>query len=47
VQRPWRGAAYWLSLMACSAWILIERMTTSPGMAPSTMGWALLNSSLI
>jgi hypothetical protein len=19
VQRPWRGAAYWLSLMACSA----------------------------
>ena len=33
--------------MACSACLLIEPRTTSPGMAPPTMGWALPHWSLI
>jgi hypothetical protein len=32
---------------ACSVCFLIERRTTSPGMAPPTMGWALPHPSLI
>jgi hypothetical protein len=36
-----------LLLMACSAHSLIEPRTTSPRMAPSTIGWALLHESLI
>jgi hypothetical protein len=39
VQRLWRGAADWLTSMACSAWFLIEPRTTSPGLALSTIGW--------
>jgi hypothetical protein len=27
--------------LVCSAWFLIEPKTTSPGMAPPTVGWAL------
>jgi hypothetical protein len=38
MQRPWRSAAYWIALMACSACFLIEPRTTSLGMAPPTMG---------
>ena len=33
--------------MACSACFLIEPRTTSPGMTPPTMGWALSHWSLI
>lgn len=33
--------------MACLACLLIESRTTSPGMIPLTMGWALLHQSLI
>jgi hypothetical protein len=40
IKKPWRDAASWLALMACSL-ILIEPRTTSPGMAPLTVGWAL------
>ena len=35
MERPWRDAAYWF---ACSACFLIEPRTTSPGVAPPTMG---------
>jgi len=35
---------YWLPYSACS---LIEPKTTSPGMAPPTMGWVLLPWSLV
>ena len=35
-----------LVLMACSACSLIEPRTSSPGMAPPTMGWALPQQSL-
>ena len=34
-------------LLACSACFLIEPRTTSLGMAPPTMGWALPHQSLI
>jgi len=33
--------------LACSAYFLIEPRTTSPGMAPPTMGWTLPHWSLI
>ena len=33
--------------MACSACFLTEPRTTSPGMAPQTIGWALPTQSLI
>lgn len=49
MQRPWRGAAYWLALPfhpACSDCYLILR-TTSPGMIPPKMGWAFPHQSLI
>lgn len=32
--------------MTCSACILIKLTTTSPGVVPPTMGWALLNQPL-
>jgi hypothetical protein len=45
------SSAYWLLtgllLVACSACFLIEPRTTSPGMAPPTMGWALPHQTLI
>jgi hypothetical protein len=34
-------------LLACSSYFLIEPRSTSPGMAPPTMGWALSCQSLI
>ena len=39
-QRPWRGAASWLALMACSACFLIELRTTSSRVVTLTIGWA-------
>jgi hypothetical protein len=40
MQRPWRGAAYWLVLTACSAYFTIEpRTTRPPRAAPSTQDW--------
>jgi hypothetical protein len=36
-----------LLLMACSAYFHIDPRTTSPGMAPPTMHWALPHQSLI
>ena len=45
MQRPWRDAAYWLT-MACSVCLLIEPRTVSPGMAPLTQ-WALPHQSTI
>jgi hypothetical protein len=47
MQRPYRSATYWLWVIACSACFLTEPRTTSPGMAPSTMIWALLYQSLV
>ena len=38
MQNTWRDAAYWIASVACSACFLIEPRTTSPGMAPPTMG---------
>jgi len=40
IQRPWRDAAYWLAPQGLLN-LLIESRTTSPGMVPPTMGWAL------
>lgn len=37
VQRPWRAAAF----LSCSACFHMEARTTSSGMAPSAVGWAL------
>jgi len=39
--RPWRDLLPGLLYMDCSAMYLRESRTTSPGVAPSTMGWAL------
>ena len=47
MQRPWRGAAYWLFLGACSVCFLIENRTTSPGMTLTTMGRTPPYQSLI
>ena len=47
MQGPQRVLLTGLLLMACSACFLIESRTTSPGMAPPTMGWALPCQSLI
>jgi hypothetical protein len=38
------GDAYWLATVPCSVGLLIEPRTTSPGMAPPTMGWVLYQS---
>lgn len=32
VQRPWKGTAYWLLLMSCSACFLTEARTTRSGL---------------
>jgi hypothetical protein len=47
MQRPWRGAAYWLASLACSACFLIEPRTTSAGLGLLTKVWALPYRSLI
>jgi hypothetical protein len=38
MQKPWRDVTHWIVPLACSACIFIESKTTSPGMAPATMG---------
>jgi hypothetical protein len=38
MHKPWRYVTYWLASPPCSACFLIEHRTTSPGMAPPTMG---------
>ena len=47
LQSPWRGAAYGLFPLACSACLLIEPRTTSPGVVSPTMCWTLSHPSLI
>ena len=47
MQRPWRGTAYWLAPHDLFILLSIESRTTSPGMAPPTMDWALPHQSLI
>jgi hypothetical protein len=47
MQRPWRVLLTGLLPMACSACFVIKPRTTSTGVAPPTMGWALLNRWLI
>jgi hypothetical protein len=47
IQRPWRRMLTGLLPIAWSACFLIEPRTTSPGMAPPTMGWALPHQSVI
>jgi hypothetical protein len=46
MQRPQRGAAYWLA-PHCLLSLLIEPKTTSPGMALPIMGCALPHQLLI
>ena len=46
MQRPWRVLLTDLLLMACTACFLKEPRTTSPGMAPPKVGWALPHQSL-
>lgn len=47
VQKSWRGASYWLAPMTCSAYLLIEPKTTSPGLALPTTGRAIPHCSLV
>jgi hypothetical protein len=47
MQWPWKVLFTGLLPLACSACFLIEPKTTSPGMAPHTMSWALPSWSLI
>jgi hypothetical protein len=47
MQRSGKHAAYWLAPMAFAAWFPVEPRTTSPGVEPSTMDWALPCQSLI
>jgi len=47
MQRPQRAAAYWLGPHGLLSCFLIEPRTTSSGVAPPTMGGALLHQSLI
>lgn len=42
---PWRSAVPDLLLMARSVCFFLEPRTTSPGKAPSTMGWVFLHQS--
>lgn len=44
---PWKDASYWLVSIACSPGFLIEYRTTSYGLTPPKMGWALAQQSLI
>jgi hypothetical protein len=37
MQRPWRGAVYWLAFLDCSAGFLIEPRTTHNGLGPSPL----------
>lgn len=48
MKRPWRNCCLWTCwLMACSAYFLKWARTTSPGVAPSAMGWTILHQSLV
>jgi len=40
MQKPWRGAAYWLASPGLLTFLL-EHRTASPGTVPPTMGWVL------
>jgi hypothetical protein len=46
MQRPWRGAAFWLAPAACLSCFLILLRTTRLRMAQSTKGWILSHRSL-
>jgi hypothetical protein len=41
IQRPWRDAAYWIASLGLLSLLLTEPRTTSPRMAPPTVGWVL------
>jgi hypothetical protein len=48
MQRPWRGAAYWLTphdLVSLPG--SVKPRATSPEVTPPTMGWTLPHQSLI
>jgi hypothetical protein len=47
MQRPWRDAAHWLVLLACSACFLIEPRATFPEVAWFIVGWALPHQLLV
>ena len=47
MQRPWKGAAYWLARHGLLSLLSYRTRTISPEMAPPTMGWALPHQSLI
>jgi hypothetical protein len=38
MQRPWKDVTYWLASLDLLSLLSIEAKTTSPGMAPPTMG---------
>jgi len=42
-----RGAAYWLAPRGLFFWYFFRTQDTSSGLAPSSVGWALLQQSLI
>lgn len=46
VQRPWRGDAYWIALYGYLG-LLVGPRTTSPGMDPPSVNWALLHQWLM
>jgi hypothetical protein len=47
MQRPWRNAAYWLAPHGLLILLSTKPRTTSPGVVPPTMDWALPHQSLI
>jgi hypothetical protein len=47
IQRPWTSAAYWLPPPDLLSLLFTELRTTSSGMAPLTMDWALPHQSII
>ena len=47
MQRPWRGAAYWLALYDLLSLLSYRTQNHSPGVATPTMGWALPHQSLV
>lgn len=44
---PWKKAVYRLLLRACFLCLLLHPGTTCPGMAPPTVGWLGLPTSII
>jgi hypothetical protein len=47
MQRPWRGADYWLAYHVLLNLLSYRTQTISPGVAPPTKGWAFPQQSLI